>query len=121
LERRTHSKFNKVVLNRLFKSRNHQSPVSLSKLIKYSKGKKNKTFVVVGKVLNDERVEDIPPIHVCALKFSSVVRNRIEKAGGEVLTFDQMALRFPTGKNTILVRGPKKKINQKKRIGKKTN
>jgi len=71
-------------------------------------------------VLNDERIEELPPISICALKFSSVVRNRIERAGGKILTFDQIAMKYPTGKNTVLVRGPRKKINRKNLIAKKT-
>merc|ERR1712098_30429 len=33
---------------------------------------------------------------------------RILKAGGEIITFDQLALRAPTGKNTLLLQGPRK-------------
>jgi len=32
-------------------------------------------------------------------------RERILKAGGEIITFDQLALRAPTGKNTLLFQG----------------
>jgi len=74
---------------------------------------------VIGKVLNDERIQEIPQLTVCALKFSNIVRDRIEGAGGKILTFDQVALNFPTGKNLILVRGPRKKVNNKKKIEKK--
>ena len=44
---------------------------------------------------------------ICALRFTSTARARIEKAGGECITFDQLALRAPTGSNVILLRGPK--------------
>ena len=30
-------------------------------------------------------------------------RERILKAGGEIMTFDQLALAAPTGKNTLLL------------------
>ena len=33
------------------------------------------------------------------------MRARILKAGGEILTFDQLALRAPKGQNTILLQG----------------
>ena len=36
------------------------------------------------------------------------VRARILAAGGEILTFDQLALRSPKGKNTVLLQGPRK-------------
>ena len=39
LVRRTESKFNKVVLKRLFMSRINRPPLSLSKLAKFMKGK----------------------------------------------------------------------------------
>lgn len=39
LVRRTDSKFNKVVLKRLFMSRTNRPPLSLSKLTKFMKGK----------------------------------------------------------------------------------
>ena len=44
---------------------------------------------------------------VVALRVTATARARIVKAGGEVLTFDQLALRAPTGSNTVLLRGPK--------------
>ena len=36
-------------------------------------------------------------------------RARILKAGGEVITFDQLALRAPKGNNTVLLQGDLKK------------
>uniref|UniRef100_UPI0037543E17 hypothetical protein n=1 Tax=Salmonella sp. s54412 TaxID=3160128 RepID=UPI0037543E17 len=30
------------------------------------------------------------------------------KSGGEILTFDQLALRAPKGQNTVLLQGPRK-------------
>merc|ERR1711920_493612 len=38
-------------------------------------------------------------------KFTNTARARIEKAGGECLTFDQLAMRAPTGKGCVLLRG----------------
>jgi len=108
------------VLRRLFKSRKNQSPVSLSRLAKFSIKNQEKILVVVGKVLNDERVFDIPPISVCALRLSNTVRHRIQEAGGKVFTFDQVALISPTGKNTVLVRGTKKKPKKERKKDKKT-
>ena len=35
-------------------------------------------------------------------------RARILKAGGEILTFDQLALRSPKGENSVLLSGPRK-------------
>jgi large subunit ribosomal protein L18e len=61
--------------------------------------------VVVGTVTNDERYTTLPKMSVCALRFSKNARNRILKAGGRCLTFDQLALERPNGQNTILLRG----------------
>ena len=42
---------------------------------------------------------------ICALRFTETARARILKAGGEILTFDQLALRAPKGQKTILLQG----------------
>lgn len=42
---------------------------------------------------------------VCALHVTARARARIEKAGGEIITFDVLARRAPTGSNTLLVQG----------------
>lgn len=39
------------------------------------------------------------------------------QAGGEILTFDQLALVAPTGSNTVLVRGPKNAREAVKHFG----
>jgi Ribosomal protein 60S L18 and 50S L18e len=44
-------------------------------------------------------------LKICALRVTDRARARILKAGGEILTFDQLALRAPTGKNTVLIQG----------------
>jgi len=46
---------------------------------------------------------------VCALRFTEKARERIVAAGGQCLTFDQLALQRPTGKNTVLLRGAKRR------------
>lgn len=42
---------------------------------------------------------------VCALRVSSRARSRILKAGGKILTFDQLALDSPKGCGTVLLSG----------------
>ena len=42
---------------------------------------------------------------------------RILKAGGECLTFDQLALRAPLGENTLLLRGSKSHREAEKHFG----
>ena len=47
----------------------------------------------------------MPARQVCALRITEGARARILKAGGEIITFDQLALRSPKGQNTILLQG----------------
>ncbi|KAM5236207.1 large ribosomal subunit protein eL18 [Ctenodactylus gundi] len=110
LARRTNSTFNQVVLKRLFMSRTNRPPLSLSRMIRKMKlpGRENKTAVVVGTVTDDVRVLEVPKLKVCALRVSSRARSRILKAGGKILTFDQLALESPKGRGTVLLSGPRK-------------
>lgn len=58
--------------------------------------------MLVGTITDDVRAYEVPALKVCALRFTKTARARIEKAGGECLTFDQLALRAPLGQNTVL-------------------
>jgi len=44
-------------------------------------------------------------MQVCALRVTEKARGRILKAGGEIMTFDQLALKAPKGRNTVLLQG----------------
>jgi large subunit ribosomal protein L18e len=107
LARRTDSSFCATVVKRLHMSKLNQPPVGLNRLGRYMKNKDDKIAVVVGKVTDDVRMMEVPKLTVCALSFTENARKRILAAGGECLTFDQLALRAPTGANTVLLRGPK--------------
>ncbi|KAJ4797041.1 60S ribosomal protein L18 [Rhynchospora pubera] len=109
LVRRTTSKTNAMILKRLFMSKTNRPPLSLRRLIKFMSGKdkEGKIAVIVGTVTDDKRVYDVPAMKVAALRFTETARARIEKAGGQCLTFDQLALFSPLGNDTILLRGPK--------------
>lgn len=61
----------------------------------------DKLAVLVGTVTDDTRLYKVPALKVVALRFTETARARILKAGGECLTFDQLALRAPTGANTV--------------------
>mmetsp|Transcript_693 Transcript_693/g.869 ORF Transcript_693/g.869 Transcript_693/m.869 type:complete len:186 (-) Transcript_693:53-610(-) len=108
LARRTDSNFNKLILKRLCQSRTVRAPLSLHKAIRFSRGHEDQIVVLVGTVTDDPRILKTPKLSICALKFTEGARNRILNAGGECLTFDQLALRAPTGSNTLLLRGPRK-------------
>ncbi|CAH9141093.1 unnamed protein product [Cuscuta epithymum] len=117
LVRRTGSQFDAVILKRLFMSKINKPPLSLSRLLSFMNGKEDKIAVLVGTITDDLRAYDVPAIKVCALKFTKTARARIEKAGGECLTFDQLALRAPLGQNTVLLRGPKNSREAVKHFG----
>ena len=57
--------------------------------------------MLVGTVTDDVRTYEVPALRVCALRFTETARARIVKAGGECMTFDQLALIAPTGSNTV--------------------
>ena len=126
LSRRTTSRFNKCVLKRLLNSRVNRTPVSLTKLAKYSLRKSvadqkakgdDIIFAIVGTVTNDTRLIDVPEMKVCALKFTEKARERITSGKGKCLTFDQLAINRPEGENVILLRGTRDR-EAKKHFGK---
>jgi len=107
LARRTDSSFCEQVVKRLHMSKVNSPPVGLNRLARYMTNKDDKIAVIVGKVTDDVRMMECPKLTVCALSFTENARKRILAAGGECLSFDQLALRAPKGSNTVLLRGPK--------------
>jgi large subunit ribosomal protein L18e len=99
IARRADSKFAATIVKRLRMSRINNPPISISRLSRYLKGKEEKIAVIVGAVTNDSRLLEIPQLTIAALRFTEAARARIVKAGGECLTFDQLALRSPKGKH----------------------
>jgi large subunit ribosomal protein L18e len=98
----------------------NRPPLSISRLVKetrHSNPDGSKTIVTVGTVLDDERLPTVPKLTVAALKFSTSARERIVAAGGECLTLDQLALRAPTGSNTVLLRGKRNNREAVKHFG----
>ena len=104
-------------------SRINRPPMSISRLAaiaappKDREASKGKTIVVVGTITDDNRLLEVPKFSIAALRFTATARARIEKAGGECLTLDQLALRAPTGANTLLLRGPKNSREAVKHFG----
>ncbi|KEP61008.1 UNVERIFIED_CONTAM: ribosomal protein RPL18 [Hammondia hammondi] len=117
LARRTNSRFNAVVLKRLMNPKRLKAPMSLSKLARHMKGKEDHIAVLVGSVTDDIRMVHAPKLTVCALRFSETARRRLEKAGGECLTFDQLALRRPKGSKCVLLRATTKSREADKHFG----
>lgn len=110
LARRTDSKFNATVLKRLFMARSKRQPLSVSRIADLMAQDFNagKTAVVVGTVTDDIRMLECPKLSICALHVTAGARARITAAGGEIMTFDQLALKSPTGEGTTLLQGPRK-------------
>ena len=77
----------------------------------------SKVIVVVGTVTDDVRLLELPKLSVAALRFTAAAKERILKAGGETLTLDQLAIRAPTGSNTILLRGKRNTREAVKHFG----
>ena len=75
------------------------------RLLKQRQAKDSNIAVVVGTVTDDLRLLTVPKLRICALRVTERARERIVKAGGEILTFDQLALLAPTGNNTLLLQG----------------
>ncbi|KAF8632423.1 hypothetical protein AX17_004864 [Amanita inopinata Kibby_2008] len=108
LARRTDSSFNKVILHRLFLSKTNRPPLSLSRIVKETTNtpdRDSKIIVQVGTVTDDVRITEVPKLTIAALRFTRAAKERIVNAGGEAITLDQLALRAPTGSNTVLLRG----------------
>jgi large subunit ribosomal protein L18e len=82
-----------------------------------SKDNANKTVVVVGTITDDARMLEVPKLSIAALRVTKTARERIEKAGGEIITLDQLALRAPKGANTILLRGKRNSREAVKHFG----
>merc|ERR1712019_162636 len=92
---------------------------SLARLVRNLKkeGNASKLAVCVGTVTNDLRIFDVPKMTLCALRVTEKARERILKAGGEIITFDQLAVRSPVGKGTMLLQGPRKARTAEKHFG----
>lgn len=80
-------------------------------------GNTNKIAVVVGSITDDVRVFEVPKMTVAALRVTKTARARILGAGGEIITLDQLALRAPTGKNTLLLQGARNAREAVKHFG----
>lgn len=103
-------------------SKTNRPPISVSRIAREVAHRNadptKNTVVVVGSVLDDKRLINLEQkLSVAALRFTQTAKARIEAAGGECITLDQLALRAPKGSNTILLRGPKKAREVYKHFG----
>lgn len=111
---------NQAILRRLFLSKINRPPLSLSKITTQTSAAtelESKTIVVVATVTDDIRLQTVPKLSIAALRFTATAKARILAAGGECLTLDQLALRSPTGANTVLLRGRRNSREAVKHFG----
>lgn len=101
-------------------SRTNQPPISLQRVTRFLKerGSADTIAVVVGTVTDDVRLLDVPKLKVCALRITEKARARILAHGGEILTFDQLAVQSPIGKGTLLIQGKRTARTAHKHFGK---
>ena len=81
--------------------------IFVQKIQMSKKERQGKIAVVIGTITDDVRLYSVPKLSVCALRVTKTARARILKAGGEILTLDQLAVRAPRGENTVLLQGPR--------------
>ena len=91
LSRRTDSKFNKIVLKRLFMSRINRPSMGLARAVRYMKNHTGKICVVVATVTDDIRLQEVPKMTICALRFSAGARARSSAAHCAELRSDSTA------------------------------
>lgn len=89
MARRTNSKFNQIILRRLFMSRINRPPISLSRVSRHMKRptREGLIAVVVGTVTNDVRLYKVPKLTIAALHVTEKARARILEAGGLFVYF----------------------------------
>ncbi|KAJ1360622.1 60S ribosomal protein L18 [Parelaphostrongylus tenuis] len=106
-------------MRRLFMSRRFRAPLSIARISRILKKSNNANKIVVtcSPVTDDARLYEVPKFTLAALKVTESARARILKAGGEVITLDQLALRAPKGENTLLLQGPRKAREAQKHFG----
>jgi large subunit ribosomal protein L18e len=110
------SKLVQKISKRLKMSRSNRHPVKLSLVARGIAGKE-KVAAVVAKVLDDERMIEIPKITLIALQISKAAKSKIEKCGGKVYTFDEMFKVCPSLDDVVLIKGDVTKRKSYKYFG----
>ena len=85
----------KDVAQRLERSNRRTAEVNLSDIARYAEA--GETILVPGKVLSNGNLEE--KVDVVALKFSAKAQEKIESAGGECISIDEIIESNPTGSN----------------------
>lgn len=85
--------------DKLSRSNRARAEVNVSHLNRNTR--EDDTVVVPGKVLGSGKLDH--PVTVASFSFSSRARERIQAAGGEVISIDELLDKNPDGKNVILM------------------
>ena len=85
----------KDVANRLSRSNRRTAEVNLSNINRYAVA--DETILVPGKVLSNGELDK--KVNVVALKFSAKAQEKIESAGGECISIDEIIETNPKGSN----------------------
>lgn len=85
--------------DRLSRSNRSRSEVNISQLNRHTQ--ENDTLVVPGKVLGSGKLNH--PVSVAAFSVSNRARERIQDAGGEVLSIQELLDEKPKGKNVTII------------------
>lgn len=78
------------ISKRLKMSKADRQPVKISKIVEELDGSLDKVAVIVGKVLDDDRMIELPPVRIVALQWSKGVKEKVEKYNGSIVTLDQL-------------------------------
>ena len=92
------------IVKRLGTSNRVRQPVKVSKIVE-AVGTSGKIPLVVAKVLDDERLMQLPPIHIVAFRWSKSVQKKLEANGGSISTLDCFIKVAGSMDNIVLVSG----------------
>merc|ERR1739841_490533 len=115
LYRRATSETNFKILRRLMMSKRNKMPVSLAKVAHNCE--EGKVSVIAATVTDDTRLWECPKMNIVALKFTETARARIVAAGGNCMTFDQLAQSDPWAENVTLIRSDPYKRHSQRYMG----
>lgn len=99
----------KRIAKRLTMSNKDRPVVRVSEIVKELQENSEKVAVVVGKVVDDERLIILPSMRIVALQWSRSVQEKVEKCGGSFFTLDQLFKVAPNIENIVLIQGDRMK------------
>jgi large subunit ribosomal protein L18e len=108
----------KRIAKRLTMSNKDRPAVRVSEIVKALDGDSDKVAVVVGKVLDDERMVTLPPMRIVALQWSNSVQEKLERGSGSFFTLDQLFKICPDLNNMCLIQGDRMKRKSARYWGK---